>query len=399
MAGPLGRGFWWRLAAICLAAAAAFAVLSFALNMAGAFDVPPQSRHLPLALDFDAYWSAARIALHGDVRTAYDNRVIEAFERAHTTIPSPGYLAFYYPPTFLLLCLPFALMPYLWALLAFLAAQAALIWPLTRRVLVQAGGARLGWLPVLAMPGFLMNAFAGQNGGFSASCFAGAMLLLDDRPFLGGACLGALTCKPQLAIIAPLALACARRWRAMAGAGCIAISLALISFFALGEGAWAGFIANGPAARADIENLPIKWRFSQSTYAAIRLMGGSVNAGYAAQAMVAAVAIGLMASICWRKRSGAMEMAAASVAALLVSPYLNDYDLALLAAPLAWLAGSAVRTGFRWGETPLLLGAYILPFVARAAGLGAGVVLAPPVLLLLLIALRRRAITPAAAVQ
>ena len=35
------------------------------------------------------------------------------------------------------------------------------------------------------------------------------------------------------------------------------------------------------------------------------------------------------------------------VAALLASPFLLDYDLVILAAPLAWLASEAASTGFR----------------------------------------------------
>jgi hypothetical protein len=378
----------WELAALLLAAFAILAVVSFIGKMLGAFD-PPGA--LPLGLDFDAYWSAARIAATGHVRDVYDNRVIEAFQRAHTQLPGPGYLAFYYPPSFLLLCLPLALLPYVPALFIFVAAQAALLWPMLRRITVRAGGAKLGWIPIVAMPGFLMNVAAGQNGGFSASCLAGAMLLLEERPYLGGACLGALACKPQLAAAAPLALLAARRWRALVGAGCTAITLAAASYVVLGQSAWAGFLANAPAARADIESLPIKWRFAQSFYAGIRLAGGGLALGYAGQALLAVTAIGIMSTLCWRRRGAGPEMAALAVAILLVTPFLYDYDLVLLAAPMAWLAGQGVRSGFLWGEKPLLLIVYLLPFAARAAGLELGVTLAPPFLLGLLLCVRRRA--------
>jgi hypothetical protein len=387
--GPRGRGFRWDLAALALAAFAVFAMVAFVTNMLGG--LAPHGP-LPPGLDFDAYWSAARITLLGQARAAYDNHVIEAFQRAHTQLSGPGYLAFYYPPTFLLLCLPLALMPYLWALLVFVVAQAALLWPLMHRILVRAGGARLGWLPVLAMPGFLMNAFSGQNGGFSASCLAGAMLLLEDRPFLGGACLGALACKPQLGAVAPLALLAARRWRALAGAACMALGLALASWLVLGADAWAGFLANAPAARADIETLQIKWRFAQSLYAAIRLAGGGLEAGYAGQALMAGAAVALLVGICWRKRGAGPEMAALAVTVLLVTPFLYDYDLVLLAAPLAWLAGQGVRHGFLRGEKALLAAVYLLPFGARAVALGLGVTLSPLLLFALLLCVWRRGV-------
>jgi hypothetical protein len=384
---PRGRGFRWDWLAAGAAAFAAFALAAFAARMAGLFD-PPGA--LPAAIDVDAYWSAASLALQGHVRDAYNNTAIELFERAHTRISGPGYLAFYYPPSFLLLCLPLGLLPYLAGVLVFLGGQAALFWPVMRRVLVRAGGRKLGWLPVLAMPAFLMNVFAGQNGGLSACCFGGAMLLLAERPVLAGVCLGALACKPQLALTAPLALLCARRWRALASAGVTAVILAALSWLVLGQAAWSGFFGNAAAARADIE-LPIKWHFAQSVYTAVRLAGGSLAAGYAVQAACAALAVAVLVSTCWRRRGPAAEMATLTVTAMLVTPYLYDYDLVVIAAPMAWLCGRGVKLGFLPGEKPLLLLMYLVPYAARGVSLATSVTLAPPLLAAMLFCVWRRA--------
>jgi hypothetical protein len=374
----------WKLAMLPFAFLMATVVGLFCLKMIGVYDKPGA---LPMGLDMDAYWSAARMALAGHARAVYDNAAIEAFERAHTTLSGPGYLAFYYPPPFLLLCLPLALLPYTAALLAFELTQAAVLWPLAKRVL----GAGWSWAPVLAWPGFLMNVFAGQNGGFSAACFTGAMVLLERRPAAAGCCLGALVCKPQLALAVPLALIVARRWRALAGAAGTAAGLLLASFVVPGLPAWQGFLANAGAARADLENLSFKWPMMQSFYAGIRQAGGGLAAGYAGQAGMAAVALALLATICWRRRGAGPEMAALSATALLVTPFLYDYDLVVLTAPLAWLAGRGAASVFLWGEKALLLVLYLVPLFARAVGHAAGLPLAPPLVLALLLAIGRRA--------
>ncbi len=347
-------------------------------------------RPLPPALDFDAFWSAARIAVSQGARAAYDNAVIEAFERAHTHLGAPGYLAFYYPPSFLLLCLPLALLPYVASLALFEAMQAALLWPTLKRI----AGAGWGWLPVLATPGFAMNVFSGQNGGLSASCLAFALLTLDRNPWLGGACLGLLSCKPQLAACVPVALLAARRWRAALAAGGVAAALAGLATLVLGPGAWAGFLANAPAARRDIETLAIKWPMMQSLYGGIRLAGLPVAAGYAGQTVVAAGALASLGWICWRRRGAGPEMAALSVTALLVTPFLYDYDLVLMAAPIAWVAGDAMRRGWLAGEKIVLLLCYLAPLGARAAGLGLHVVIGPALALALLVVIARRARLP-----
>ncbi len=357
----------------------------FALNVSGA----PNA--LPKALDFDAFWSAARLTLQDGARAAYNNRTIEVFERAHTVMPGPGYLAFYYPPSFLLLCLPLALLPYTLALFGFEMVQAGLLWPALKRILDNTGSGRWGWLPVLAYPGFTMNVFSGQNGGLTASCLAFALLTLDRNPWLGGACLGLLSCKPQLAACVPVALLAARRWRAAAAAAGTAALLAAAATTVLGLEAWTGFLANAPAARADIEHLAIKWPMMQSLYGALRLAGAGPAAGYVGQVAVAVVALGVLASICWRRRGAGPEMAALSVTALLVTPFLYDYDLVLMAPALAWMAGDRARRGLSHGETILLLGCYLAPLGARAAGLALGITIGPVLALCLLTAIARRA--------
>jgi hypothetical protein len=370
-----------------------FAGLSFAFVAAWVWhltghDGPVGPDWKPQAVDFTAFWSAARLAVTGHARALYDNQFIGAFERSHTNMPAPpAYFAFYYPPPFLLLCLPLALLPYLGAMLLFLAAQAALLWSILRRIL----GTVWGLLPVLCWPGFLVDIVFGQNGGFSAACFGGALLLLHSRPMLAGVCLGALVCKPQLALCVPIALLAARRARALAACAATALALSLLSLLAFGPGAWAGFLANAPAARNDIETLPVKWPVMQSVYASARLAGCGLGTAYILHAIAAAAAIVLLIRICLRRSRGGAEMAALAATALLFSPFLYIYDLTVLAVPLAWVAADAARTGWWPGEKLFLLAVYILPPVAYAAGLGLHAVIGPPFVLALLLLIERRA--------
>jgi hypothetical protein len=372
------------LAIVIYAMLAAGAVLLFLLTVA-AIGRPPGTS--PMALDFDPYWSAASMALHGHASDAYDNHLIENFERAHTNVDAEGYLAFYYPPPFLLLCLPLGLLPYVAALITFLAAQAALLWAALTRIL------RPHWavLPILAYPGFLMNVFSGQNAGFTAACFAGGLLFLEQRPALAGACLGFLVCKPQMALTIPVALVAARRWRAAAACAATAAALCAASWLALGTGPWAGFLANAPAARSDLEFLSAKWPMMQSAYAALRLAGAPLSLGYAGHALLAAAALATLVLICARRRNPCAEMAALSVTALLTTPFLYDYDVMITAPALAWLAAEASRTAWRPGEKLLCMLLYVFPIIAVAAGRFGGVPLAPLVLALLLAFVARRA--------
>jgi hypothetical protein len=339
----------------------------------------------PMALDFDAFWAAGRLAVSGHAAQAYDNAAIEATERAATSMP-PGYLAFYYPPTALLLCLPLGLIGFTTALAVFLAAEMALLLAFLRQLLPQ----RWAWLPLLSFPGFLMNGLSGQNAPLSAACFAGAAIWLDKRPIMAGICLGGLVCKPQLAVCVPVALLAARRIRALVACGATALGFCLLSWLVLGTGVWRGFLANAPNARADIETIAIKWPKLQSFFGAVRLAGGGNTTAYALQAVVSIAALVVLARLAWRRPGAGHEASLMVTAALLFTPFLYDYDVAILAVPMAWLMAQAQRTGWQPWEKILLLVLFLLPLVARAGGLLLGVILAPPLVCALLVLLARR---------
>jgi hypothetical protein len=226
----------------------------------------------------------------------------------------------------------------------------------------------------------------------STACFAAAAIWLERRPAVAGICLGGLVCKPQLAVCVPVALLAARRWRALIACGLTAAVLLALSWFVLGPAAWHGFLANAPNARADIETIAIKWPKMQSVFGAVRLAGGGNAPAYAMQAAMSAAAIGGLVWVAWRRPGARLEASALAAAALLFTPFLYDYDLLLLAVPMACVAALGVGTGWRPWEKWLLAILYIFPLFARAFGLLAGVIIGPPLVAatLVIVALRSR---------
>ena len=55
-------------------------------------------------------------------------------------------------------------------------------------------------------------------------------------------------------------------------------------------------------------------------------------------------------------------------AVLLMTPYMMDYDLVILALPIAWIALEGARSGFMPWEKSLLALAWLLPLFARSLG-------------------------------
>jgi hypothetical protein len=389
--GVRARTYAWPIAA----ALAIGLIVGWASMVAGhriGFAAPP-GPHKPYASDFTAFWVAGRMALTGHVASVYDLNALGRAENAAVVLAPGELLAFFYPPTFLLLCLPFAALPYLAGFAAFVAAQTIALVVALRRIVPRAWG----YLPILAFPGLLMNAGTGQNGFISASCFAGAVIWLDRRPALAGACLGGLVMKPHFALIVPIALLAARRWTALCATAATAVAIMALSWLVLGATSWQGFWHSLPYVRAALEAHQEDWGKLQSVFTAVRLAGAPLGAAYAAQTLLALALSAGVAAMCWRRPGGSAEMALTAAAALLCTPHVLDYDLAVCAVPLAWVAACAARDGWLPWEKLAASAAFCWPVFARITTRD-GLPLAPIVLLALFaITWRRAALGGAAA--
>ena len=94
------------------------------------------------------------------------------------------------------------------------------------------------------------------------------------------------------------------------------------------------------------------------------MWGGSVEVAYVFQAVVAIFAASAVVWVWQSSRPFALKAAAVAVGSLMVSPYVLQYDLVLLALPIAWLAMEGFEKGFLPYEKAVLSVAWILPRVS-----------------------------------
>jgi len=354
-----------------IAAVSLIALVVFYRGIIGAAWHGPGGR--PLASDFDAFWSGARLALNGNAAGAYDAVALHAMESATAQLPIGQFFIYLYPPTFLLMSLPLGALPYLAALAIFITAFFA-TWALCILRLLPAPGWAV--LPILAFPVGVLNAVIGQNGYASASCFGAAMILIESRPALAGASLGLLVCKPHLAIAVPLALLAARRWVSLLSCTITALCLAAVSQAVLGTETWQHFLANSANAPRMLDSSEI-WPKLVSVYAGLRLLHGNAGISYSLQVVAGVAALAGVAVLSRSRPGPVIEIAAAIPAAMLCTPYVWDYDLVCLSLPMAWLTSCGLREGWRDWEKTLLAALYITTPVARFLGSGARVQVMP----------------------
>jgi alpha-1,2-mannosyltransferase len=320
----------------------------------------------PFGGDYISFYAASKLALSGhavDVWHPGAHRVAEnsVFNR------DLGYWAFFYPPAYLLFCLPLALVSYGWSLVIAMGATAAAAVRLTlswfKRIRPEMKG---GWLPVLAFPGIWMNIACGQNAALTTAIMAGGCLLLNRAPILSGLVFGMMVIKPQLAIAIPFILAADGRWKTFFATGFSAATLSLAALLLVGPAGYAAFFANGAMARQALENGLVEISAMQSLFAALKVLGASNAIAYAAQALLAIGVLGWSSVVIRRHRPDYLAIGALlAVVTPLLSPFLLNYDLLMLALPLGWIILQGVRTGFRPWEKMLCLWIFILPVLVR----------------------------------
>jgi arabinofuranan 3-O-arabinosyltransferase len=268
----------------CFAAAAALTYLYDLLQQT--HDHLTNGAGRPFGDDFINFWSGAYLAWHGRATEIYNPVAFHAFEQSVVGASLDGY-RYSYPPVLLLLTAPLALMPYVPALLTWLAAG----WYAFYRALRLAMPGQGTLLFALAAPAVFINVVGGQNGTWTAALFGGGLSLLERRPLVAGGLLGLLIYKPQLGLLIPIALLAGRHWRAFMTAAMVAGLLLAVSAVGFGTDVWGDYVRNLAVLRHMIlENGTGVWYRFVSVFVASRRLGAPVETAYLVQVMAGALA-------------------------------------------------------------------------------------------------------------
>ena len=350
----------------------------------------------PLGGDFLSFYAASKLALAGEAANAW-RPYYHGLAENSLFGGSHGYLAFFYPPPYLLLCFPLALLPYYGALLLWLTTTTAAAVVAIRRYFHDfAPDLNPGWISLFAFPAVWINLSCGQNGALTLAIFAFGFALLDRRPVLAGVIFGLLVMKPQLALTLPFGLAASamhapKRWKTIQAAGISAATFCLLAYGVVGRDGYSAFLDNSAYARAALNQGLVNPAILQSLFAALRVFGTPLAAAYAAQTVLSLTVLGFAChAASTRILSGTALGALLAAATLVVTPFSLDYDLMLSAIPLGWLALDSMRNGFRPWDKAIAVAVFFLPLVTRGLDTAYHLPLAPPVLVALFIAVWRR---------
>lgn len=320
--------------------------------------------------DYSVFWSASYVMLHGDPSQAYDFPTFSRMSaRMFPHFHREGFLAWLYPPTYLMMVAPLSLLPFALGYPLFVALGVALlgaaVWRVSGLAAIPGAGPRMkrvGAFALVASPCVFVTAMFGQNAFLTAACAALAVCWADRRPAWAGLCIGLLSVKPQMALLFPFVLVAARAWRTFAWAAFATTGFAALSVLVCGVESLRLFVASTGLARALIlEHGIVFWFASPTPFAAFRLAGLPVAAAYAAQACVAAIAIAAACVVWARSRDPRLRAAVLMVATLASNPYVWHYELAWLGVALACMLAIGWRDGWLRGEQAVIALMWVLP--------------------------------------
>jgi len=296
-----------------------------------------------LGTDWMVFYGAIRSVLDGQAPLIFDGDRFTDFLNATFAnwLSAPlEFRPWAYPPSFLLLLLPFAPLGFFGSYLAFQVVTAGLM----AIALRFSAGASVSSGTLLAMallcPASAINVIDGQVVFLVAALIVGGLSLLESRPVLGGLTLGLLTFKPQFCILVPLALIAAGQWRAFLAAGLSALAMAVASGLIFGWELWLRWF---PLIVENLINPDEKWTeagrmWGNSIYTCAVLLGAPQRLASGIQLLATLVAATSVILAIRSRLSTKEKTAVFLTATVLAAPHSGPYDASLLVTAVAyWL--------------------------------------------------------------
>ena len=245
-----------------------------------------------------------------------------------------------YPPTAMLLMMPFALLPYAWGcavwtltgLAAYLAAA---------RVVGTDRHADLMRLGAIALcPGLFLCLTYGQTAFLTSAVLVTGIAMAATRPILAGALLALLAAKPQIAIVVPFALLAMGAWRACAATAFFAVVFVAATVAVLGLDPWRDFVTVTLPQQFTVLTAPAPYdRFDPtliiSPFYTLDALGLSMAPAYAIQLLISFGVIAWLVASLRSENDVNIRTLLIACAVLLVSPYALTYELPILILAVA----------------------------------------------------------------
>jgi alpha-1,2-mannosyltransferase len=307
------------------------------------------------------------MVLHGGIATAFRHDFALLFDATRfTNFLNTTYQAFLayplqyrpwiYPPSFLILLLPFAPFGFLTSYLLFQGVTAAM---LAAALCIGAPRGRATALLaacVLFSPAASVNVLWGQGAFLTCSLLVAGTRLLPRHGILAGIAFGLLSIKPQHALLVPVMVFALGNWRAALSACLTAMALAAASAALFGGIIWLDWL------QAIRHFPPVDWDSSLQTCA---LLLGLPRLAVTILMVLALIGGSALVFLAFRKPvQPDVRLAILLAAGNLAAPHTGPYDTLMLviAVGLALRTHATAETSLAW---TLGLCIWLLPLLSQ----------------------------------
>jgi Glycosyltransferase family 87 len=291
-------------------------------------------------VDWMVFYTAARAYLEGQLALLFDGDRFTALLNARfadwLSFPM-SFLPWVNPPNFLLLVLPFGLLPFGLSYALFEAGSLAVLIAALARHAEDRASLRLMIFALVLCPATAFTIFLGQSSFLTGALLIAGFGLLGRQPIWAGILFGVLAYKPQFCVLIPVALVAGRHWRTLLAAAATASLSILASAAVFGFGPWRDWLAFAVGASDLYQHWSATARLSgQSVYACLVLLGAAPALAHAAQAVAIALAAACVYRSFRKPLSDGLRLVVVLAASLLAAPHVSSSDglLAGLAAIL-----------------------------------------------------------------
>lgn len=335
-------------------------------------------------VDFSIFYSASRLVLSGNPECVYDVAVHHQVLEQILNTKMPYLLAWFYPPFFLLLVWPMALIPYRLALYTWMVITLMGYAYTVHKILPRFETIVFS----LGFPGVLMNMQWGQNGFLNVFLLGTGLMYIENNPALAGLMLSLLCYKPHYAFLPLLILLIGKHWKTLYWTVFFMFLLIISSITVFGIGPWQVYVEKLPVISQLIADDWINVNGIQTSfYSAIRIMTGNELTAMIGQLILSIVVTVL---VCWAWRyldDYFLKCAVLSTGVILITPYILIYDLVMLALPIAFYSAYLLKNGYVTIEAVLLSICFVLPFLSPLVLQYTGIQITSFVLILVLFCL------------
>ncbi len=307
--------------------------------------------------DFGIFWAVTQLLHEGQAIKAYDATVVHQVTQQFMPSLKKGTFGWFYPPQYFIFLYPLGWFGYLWSYLLFEGASLWLAILGLRRILPDARWVLL----ILGFGGVAINLGYGQNAFQTLALLTWIIVLQEKAPVRAGILAGIMCYKPQLMLMIPVIFLQNSNWRAIASGMVTLICLVGLSLLLWDANLWLVWLHSmSVASQILAKGGQHYWSMVDSIYALVHRFGLSSPLSMAVQVIQGLILFGITTRMTKYGTDVDLKNALWILTGLMITPYLIEYETAVLLLPLALYVKSGMRAGWRPKEWIGLVLCYFL---------------------------------------